>query len=248
MSQTPSRFQWHLDWKSVLAILLLLPVLLSLGSWQLRRADEKSALLDTYRQRQQMPTVAVASLGEYPNYRPVTAVGEFDSTRFWLLDNRIVDGRFGYQVVGLFHLAEGGMILVDRGWLPGDPSRRALPEVTFPPAEVELRGQLYLSEDKPFSLGEVAQDQWPRLQQWLDVSVLQQEFPALVPTVLQLNDQSPGALRIQRIVVNVSPEKHTGYAVQWFGMALVLAIIFICRNSNLVALLRRSTTSSDEKS
>ncbi|USA41756.1 SURF1 family protein [Spongiibacter taiwanensis] len=248
MSPHPTRFRWQLDWKSLLAIVLFLPILVGLGMWQLNRADEKSALLESYQQRQQMAPVALSTLSQYPNYQPVLAAGMFDPNRYWLLDNRIVQRQFGYQVIGLFQLRDGGAVLVDRGWIAGDPSRRQLPKVTFPATEVELRGQLYLGEDKPFSLGEMAQDQWPRLQQWLDVEALQQEMPALLPTVLQLNDQSPSALRIQRIVVNVSPEKHTGYAVQWFGMALVLAIIFLCRNSNILALLRRKTTSSDENS
>lgn len=242
MTQPSSRFQWQLDWKSLLAIVLMLPVLLSLGSWQLQRADEKEALLLDFQQRQALPPVAITDLDEYLNYRPVTAKGQFDSARYWLLDNRIVDGRFGYEVVGLFSLKNGRKLLVNRGWIQGDPGRQQLPLPPVPAAEIELQGQLYLGKEKPFSLGEQVVTEWPRLQQWLNPEALHAEFPALLPTVLQLNQQSPAALKIKRIVVNVSPEKHIGYAVQWFGMALVLAIIFLCRNSNIVPLLRRSST------
>ena len=38
-------------------------------------------------------------------------------------------------------------------------------------------------------------------------------------------------------IVNVSPEKHTGYAVQWFVMAVVLGIFYILRSSNLWQLV-----------
>ena len=40
-------------------------------------------------------------------------------------------------------------------------------------------------------------------------------------------------------MVNVTPAKHTGYAVQWFAMAFALGIIFIFFNTNLAELLKR---------
>ncbi len=38
-------------------------------------------------------------------------------------------------------------------------------------------------------------------------------------------------------MVNVSPAKHRGYAVQWFTMAVVLLIFFFLRSSNIWQLL-----------
>lgn len=240
----PRSFEWRLDWKSVLAIVLILPVLVGLGIWQLQRADEKDQLLAAFEARRQLPRVAVSELGEFDNYRPVSARGRFDQQRYLLLDNRIQQGQFGYEVIALLQLQDGRWLLVDRGWVQADPSRRELPALTLPEGVVALSGELYRSTEKPFSLGEPQLvDHWPRRQQWLDVGALQQEIEGLLPTVLQLNDQSPAALRIQRTVVNVSPEKHVGYAVQWFAMAVALAIIFVCRNTNIVELLRRSSTS-----
>lgn len=98
MSDRPERLQWHLDWKSLLATVLILPVLVSLGFWQLSRADEKQALLDAAQARRGQPAVDVAQLEAFPNYLPVYADGEFDSERYWLLDNRIRQGQFGYEI------------------------------------------------------------------------------------------------------------------------------------------------------
>ena len=50
-----------------------------------------------------------------------------------------------------------------------------------------------------------------------------------------LSELSPAALRTNRVLVNVSPQKHQGYAVQWFAMAAVLGVIFIIRNSNILS-------------
>jgi surfeit locus 1 family protein len=41
-------------------------------------------------------------------------------------------------------------------------------------------------------------------------------------------------------VVNQSPSKHIGYALQWFAMAAVLAVIGLVRMTNMRALLKGS--------
>ncbi|CAA0104805.1 Uncharacterised protein [Zhongshania aliphaticivorans] len=235
MASKQNRLQWQLDWKSALAITLMLPVLVSLGCWQLERADEKRDLLSDFEERRLLPAVNIAELTNYPNYRPVYALGEFDESRYWLLDNRINQGRFGYEIMAVFKLNNGRELLVDRGWVEGDASRRTLPAINTPSGVVKVTGELYRSVEKNFSLGEEQQlSDWPRRQQWLDIDAANQEFPSLLTTSLRLDSNSPGALQIKRMVVNVTPAKHTGYAVQWFGMALALGIIFILRNSNLV--------------
>ena len=48
----------------------------------------------------------------------------------------------------------------------------------------------------------------------------------------------PGALAVDWQVVNVSPEKHGAYAVQWFTMAAVLLMFYVLRSSNMWQLLR----------
>lgn len=61
----------------------------------------------------------------------------------------------------------------------------------------------------------------------------------MLPVSLRLDESSTGAFQTERLVVNVTPAKHTGYAVQWFAMALALGIIFIFLNTNLAELLKR---------
>ncbi|MEX1664141.1 SURF1 family protein [Zhongshania arctica] len=242
-----TRFQWQLDWKSALAIILILPVLVSLGFWQLQRADQKKVLLADFEERRLLPALSITTLDNYPNYRPVYASGEFDASRYWLLDNRIFRGRFGYEIMAVFNLSDGGALLVNRGWIAGDASRRTLPAVSIPEGVVTITGELYRSEEKNFSLGTELHTTWPRRQQWLDIDTERKEFPEILPVSLRLDASSVGALQTERLVVNVSPAKHTGYAVQWFAMALALAIIFIFRNTNLMELrkLRKGEENKD---
>ena len=44
--------------------------------------------------------------------------------------------------------------------------------------------------------------------------------------------------------VAVQPQKHTGYAVQWFAMALTLLIMTIVANSNIVSWLKKEPTNN----
>ena len=58
--------------------------------------------------------------------------GTFVPGALLLLDNRTREGRFGYEALGVVALASGGYALANRGWVAGDPARRALPEVARP--------------------------------------------------------------------------------------------------------------------
>lgn len=236
-------WQWHLDWKSALATALILPILVGLGFWQLARAEEKAQMVMAAESRRQGEPVPITSLQRYDNYQPVTATGQFDPERYWLLDNRIVQGQFGYEVVAVFKLQSGQHLLVHRGWLPGSRNREVMPEVTIPEGELTLLGEVYVSPDKPFSLGEPvalgAEAGWPRRVQWLQVADAEAAVDTLLPTMVMLAESSPAALRTKPVSVNVSPQKHRGYATQWFAMSAALLVIFLLRNSNLAALIRR---------
>jgi cytochrome oxidase assembly protein ShyY1 len=58
------------------------------------------------------------------------------------------------------------------------------------------------------------------------------------PYPVNIDAGEPGALAVNWQAVNVSPEKHRAYAVQWFTMALVLLVFFVVRSSNLWQLVK----------
>jgi surfeit locus 1 family protein len=66
----------------------------------------------------------------------------------------------------------------------------------------------------------------------------------LYPYSVRLDADSTGALTTHWPLLNVSSDKHHGYAVQWFSMATALFLIYIWRSSNIGTVLqqrRRST-------
>lgn len=242
--------EFDFEWRITLVTLLLLPALVALGFWQLQRAEEKAQLQASWESRQSQ---APAELGQLTSaepgqlaYRRVRLRGEYLPERYLLLDNRIHGGRFGYEVVGLFELADrAALVLVNRGWIAADPARLTLPEVPEPAGPQQLTGHVYVSPGEPYLLAE--QDltaPWPLRVQALEPA-------ALAPLVRELSDNplfpyqvridagQPSALTVAWQVVNTGPEKHRAYAFQWFTMALVLGIFFLLRSSNLWQLLTR---------
>ena len=237
--------RFDLEWRITALSLVLFPLFIGLGFWQLERAEEKTRLAQSFEQRsQQAPTpldrallaADPASLG----YLPVAVSGQYLEGRDLLLDNRIRGGRFGYEVVSVLELASGeGLVLVNRGWIAGDPARLNLPQVPAAPGDLRLTGHLYVAPGEPYLLGEQdLQGSWPKRLQALEMDKLavalgEQLDAPLMPYPVRIDAGQPGALEVAWQIVNVSPAKHRGYAVQWFTMAAVLLLFFLLRSSNL---------------
>lgn len=240
---TSPRFRWQTEWKSLSFVCLMLPVLIGLGFWQLERAAEKRDILTAFQARQELPVVALSDLepAEWENYRRVKISGHFDRERYWLIDNQIRDGRFGYEVVALFFTGSD-WLLVNRGWVEGDVSRRDLPQVVMPAGETQIEGEIYRYSVNPLHAAPIGGDgAWPRRVQGVTAEQAQTVLgESMLPFTLRLTEYSVAALSVKRLLINVQPEKHTAYAVQWFAMAIALVLLFVWRNSNLGNLIQHS--------
>lgn len=241
----------NLEWRTTLATLLLLPLLTGLGVWQLQRADEKALLAAAWEQRQSQAPAPLADLWEMPPgnlaYLPVVLSGMFLEDQYFLLDNRTQGGRFGFEVLGILKLdGGGGTVLVNRGWLPADPGRRALPTVTPVSGRVELTGHIYIAPGAPYLLGEQQLGpEWPKVLQAVEMDKILPPLEAIAgqrvfPYPVRINAGEPGALKVDWQLVNVSADKHRAYAVQWFTMAAVLLLFFLLRSTNVWELLTAS--------
>lgn len=210
-----------------LVVLLLLPLLVFLGFWQLSRAEQKRVLLTNYAERQVAAPVTVGQLLtlDAPAFRRVQLRGHFDGQHSLLLDNRVRNGEVGVELLQPFQdQASGQWLLLNRGWLPW-PSRRTPPQFSTPEQILDLQAWVYESPGAPFQLHADPQGApWPRL------------VTALMPDKLWAELGREGFADELRIApgpaayvadwplvsTGMGPEKHTAYAVQWFAMALAL--------------------------
>lgn len=221
------------NWKLTLFVVLMLPVLLRLGFWQMQRAEEKQQMLDNFRALTGQPALEYLQVpaAVMENYLNVTVAGEFQPSLF-LLDNQIYRGKFGYEVIQPFRLDDGSVMLVSRGWVEGSLDRRQLPFIGLPAGRVNLEGYLY-QPAATYGLDADAWStaQWPKVIQTPDVEkmykALGDDAKIRHPFLLRLHEGQPHLLMPHWQIINVQPEKHTAYAMQWFGMAVLLVILFV---------------------
>jgi len=226
---TLAGFQFKPDLKVSILTLVLLPIMMSLGSWQLDRADEKQGMKAEFDARQQEPAEALGLLRPSPAiaYKKVKFSGVYLNEKNWLLDNRMHQGRPGYEIITPFKTDSGITVMVNRGWTKGDPSRRTLPEIEPVESTVELEGEVYVSSSNGLILKAIPLDSaWPKVIQQLDFKAFEQQHGDIFPYTVRIKDPYPGAYTNNWVVINITPEKHTGYAVQWFSMSAALVILF----------------------
>ncbi len=222
-----------------IATVLILPGLLALGFWQLDRARQKTALLDAFHMTASQPPASVTEVrlaDPAARYRKVTATGRYLGERQILLDNQIAEGKPGYHVYTPFELTTGGgAILVNRGWIPLGESRQRIPDIAVPATSTSITGRLSQPANPGLRLGsaEMSPDQGPMVLQYIDYEDLAAMlgYP-LAPAVLLLSPEQPHGYRRnwRPHFASMGPEKHRGYAVQWFALAAALGIIYIAAN------------------
>ncbi len=242
-----ARLEFDFEWRITLFTLALLPMLISLGFWQLQRAEEKAQLAVAFEAQQSRPPVPLAEVWEHSPqdlaYLPVMLNGRFLEDQYFLLDNRMQQRRYGNEVLAVFELDSGGLALVNRGWVPADPSRQRAPQVPASAGTVRITGHVYVSPGEPYLLADEDLDSgWPKQIQAVEMDkishILQVGSEPLFPYPVRIDADQAGALSVDWQVINVSPQKHHGYAVQWFSMAVVLALIYLLRSSNLWQVIR----------
>jgi len=206
--------------------LVLVVVMGRLGVWQLERAEEKKQLFAQW----EKPAIdASFDLPENSTYQKVRVTGELDPERYFLLDNKIRGGRAGYEVLVLMSLEANRTLVVNLGWVAGQFNRDELPIIQIPKGTVEISGWIKKIE-RAFQLqDDVWQQRWPKRIQQIEFEKM---FEVLaIDNLQQVVLLSEKPLLPELVTawkpVNMSVNKHLGYAVQWFLMAIVLCVMMI---------------------
>ncbi|WP_116811263.1 SURF1 family protein [Steroidobacter cummioxidans] len=204
-----------------------------LGFWQLGRADQKQALLDQYALGQQSQLeITPQNAASLARYQRARVAGRFDPAHQILLDNMPSHaGQPGYRVLTPFETA-AGWLLVDRGWLPLGATRSELPDVSVGNDERTITGTVDALPRAGLELATPPIDAsapWPRVLNFPQQSALEQQFGhPLIPGILLLDASQPeGYERVWEAHLGFAPERHVGYAVQWFALALAAVVLFI---------------------
>ena len=236
-------------WTLALAAIVLFA---SLGRWQLGRMDEKQAKLDAAAQalgdHAPQPLLLASDPKRASAYDWTAGSGSIAGSTVWL-DNQMRAGRPGVRMYCVL-LPDDGVqaVLVDAGWWPLD-GKRTLPVFGCPLGQgVSVRGLLAPPPSTGLARGAALADAGP--QRWLatrlDLPAIARELrlsTGIAPRVLRLDPArakgdagvmlAPGERDLDILPNTITPDRHLGYAVQWFGLALavlVIAIVLTFRN------------------
>lgn len=216
---------------ATLITLLAVVIMFALGVWQLQRAEHKQQRMmqiETAANSGSFNLYAILSMDSEIRDLPFTVNASADTQKFFLLDNKIQQGRVGYEVLVPLQ-TEQGWLVANFGWLPAPGGRQNLPVVELPEKVINYQGIVAMPALNPFIKETAIVDgQWPKVIQQIDVAVMQRHFnQPLLPIVMLLDPESNSEFgRLWQAVV-MPPEKHIAYAIQWFCLGLAALIIYL---------------------
>ncbi len=218
-------------WVIGLAALLGMAVTLSLGRWQLGRAAEKEALQASIDARAALPVLDGRSLladaaSTELLHRRVEAVGHWLGQHAVFLDNRQMNGRPGFFVLTPLRLEEGGVLLVQRGWVPRSfDDRTRVPQIPTPATAVRVAGRIAPVPSKLYDMGDPGAG---AIRQNLDLKQFRAQTGLALPdvSIQQLGPSDEGLSR-DWPKINTGIDKHYGYAFQWFGLSALITLLYV---------------------
>jgi surfeit locus 1 family protein len=217
---------WPTFW-SAFGLLLLL----GLGTWQVQRLSWKEGLI-----AQRNASLAAAPVA-LPNnldaaraleFHPVRAEGQFLNDKELYLNAQALRGDQGFHVITPFRLADGRMIMVDRGFVPTE--RRASEtrqdgEIAGPTTVI---GLLRLPEPP----GSFTPANEPQKNSWFSIDLPAMAQAAGIGTVLPFYIDAdktpvPGGWPQGGQTITDLPNNHLQYAITWYSLAVGLIAIYI---------------------
>ncbi|MBN3564759.1 SURF1 family protein [Aliamphritea spongicola] len=212
-------------------LVVLVPVMSGLGVWQLERAEQKQQILVRWESTASVLSALPVHSTDTAEYdgRQIELQGKLLQQRILFLDNRVWQGQVGYEVLVILDVkASPQYVLLNLGWLPADPDRKYLPDVTLPVGDIDATGRL-MTPVRGFTLGHTDwQEGWPQRIQQIDLQAISVALDVeLYPQVIRMSKPVLPDVQVGWVPVNMPPERHIGYAFQWFMMSIALTVCLI---------------------
>ncbi|HEX3141357.1 MAG TPA: SURF1 family protein, partial [Rhizobacter sp.] len=204
----------------------------ALGTWQIQRRAWKLDLIERVEQRVHAPAVAAPASAQWAQinaaddeYRHVVLRGRFLHERETLVQAVTALGG-GYWVMTPLQLAEGGVVLVNRGFVPPEARERGTRSANEPQGEQRVRGLLRLSEPG----GGFLRSNQPAAGRWYsrDVAAIAQAhgLAPVAPFFVDADVEAPppgGRWPAAGLTVTSFRNTHLVYALTWYALALMAA-------------------------
>lgn len=203
--------------------------MISLGFWQLDRMHQKEIRLASITQKSQKSAISLEALDprreDIRDYQ-VGFNGKVDTSQLLYLDNQVINGRVGFDILAPVVTNEG-VVLVNFGWVEAPLSREYLPSVSIQTDYRHFHGRVTVPQKNPVVRETLSLDSsFPVMIQQIDMAFIRQLTGMnIAPFVVKLTTPTEGEFVRRWQPVVMPPQKHLGYAIQWFGLALAAAMV-----------------------
>jgi surfeit locus 1 family protein len=232
MSKMPTVFgrSFRPTWWGFVLALAGCAAFVALGNWQLRRAEQRRAVELGLAAAQRGPVLELpASVVDPRDYalRRIEARGEFVAAQTVLLENKIRNGRVGYEVITPLRLGGGTMhVLVNRGWIAAGPRLDQPPQIATPAGELRIEGIGLERLPQALEAGSGP----PQGRVWQNLRL--DEFRAasglaLQPLIIEQHSDSGDGLARDWPQADSRARTNQMYAMQWYSFAALSLILFI---------------------
>ena len=218
------------SWLPLVVGALLVAQFAGLGAWQISRGLEKRA--DEQMFSDETGFSAWHDGMDVRPYQRLRATGEYDGDHQVLLENIIVNSRYGdYVITPLVGLDDEPVLLVNRGWLEKMPNEAIdIVRLAVPTGQVTVRGRAGSLPRAGMKMGGAFTpgDDWPKGAVYPSLEEVAAALGRDVrPFVLLMDHEEEHGFFRHWVPTEFGPGKHFGYALQWFAMGLVLSGLLI---------------------
>lgn len=221
-------------WGFVLLILVLVAILVGLGTWQMSRLEEKEALSARIEERAKRPPEPLPPVAEWVgfdaevwDYRHTNVTGTFRHDQTILVFTTLSEARGrqegpGYWVVVPLVLRDGGVIYVNRGFVPEALKSSFGDGGLAEPGEMTIAG--ILRQPELANMFTPGIDRADRIDWIRDparfAAISDKSLTPVLPVTLDADAGEEGALPQGGETVFDVPNRHFEYALTWYGLAL----------------------------
>jgi surfeit locus 1 family protein len=233
-----ARLRWR-EWTFVVFMLLLTALFFGLGVWQWNRLGEKERLIAAVADRMHRDPVELPTSAMWPtlhapdyDYRQVSVTGTYAASQTVLVFTSLGEakgqyGGPGYWVMTPLALESGGAIWINRGFVPQQSKAAFAQGGAVDAGQLTLTGVARLSEELgAFTPGTDAAN---RIDYVRDIDRLARladpSLAPFAPVYLDLPAGPKGALPQGGETAIDFPNNHLGYAMTWFGFAILTPIL-----------------------
>ena len=220
-------------WPTVFFVFSLI-ILVSLGTWQVKRLIWKNELISFYLKQSTNNIINLHKenfVSEEIEYRKVRLTGKFLNKKEVHITGKTYEGNAGFHVVTPFLMQNGNYVLVNRGWVSENYKEAKSRSFSLINEETSVIGLIRYPQKKGYFVPENEPDNGF----WFTIK------PAEIKKHLKIDKETfiikfyVDALRQEKKInlpigikekINIR-NQHLSYAITWYSLAIVLMIIYL---------------------